>query len=418
MCSHAGNSPNLRPNSCPDTGKVKKARAGIETRVMAEHMVPDAARPSGHGLTTARTCLRWISDTLASQHPSPMVPGAARDLQCSASQAPDEMDWSVVLELMLDHRLAILAAPGLATMGTNVPVRIQASLARFRALTSRMNAANLLTMRQVIPRFAEAGVAVLAFKGPIIQHVAYGSLFVRPSSDLDLLVDRSDYRKSGLILESCGYQLADECRSAWWTTGLGEQHFIGGSSASVTVDLHHRLQQPGCPLPKVPERFLAQRRTVIVGGQPLPTLSAIHGQLLSAMSFVKALHHREPAARYAIDLTALGRGQTDTERRDLWQEASRQGLTNTLALTQRSANLLLPDLAQPGPGAPILATIPDTQLWDMILSPRGPTTVWPKRRTVLQALYDEKRDFPLGLAQMAGSELLRQASTRTGSTRA
>lgn len=378
---------------------------------MADPTPPLAGGPPDPHLETAQALMQCVSWAL---HSAPFDGRSMSDPEHRFNSGVSHVNWDLFIELAFAHRLANLVAPHLASLASDRPETVLASFGRFRDVTSRMNAANLLTMRKIIPAFVSAGIPVLAFKGPIIQQIAYGSLFVRPASDLDLLVSPQLYQKSGAVLEACGYQLADECRSAWWTTGLGEQHFFSTSKADVTVDLHHRLQQPGCPLPKHPERFIALRRPISVGGQDIPTLSAVHGQLLSAMSYVKALHHREPAARYAIDFVAIGRGQGANHSGELQDEAVLQGLARTLALTQRAAAALLPDLVSSTPVPAVLDQVSDRQLWDMTLNPGLSSTLWPRRRTLLRDLYDRKRDYPIGLGQMVGSELLRQAAAKSG----
>lgn len=323
----------------------------------------------------------------------------------------DDADWHNVIALVFAHRLANLIRPGLETADLRIPVEVEAELTRFRTLANRMNAANLLSMRRILPRFDAAGVPVLVFKGPVVQQLAYGDLFVRPSSDIDLLVHHADFDRSQPLLEAEGYQLSPECRSIWWRAGLGEQHFEGADATAATVDLHHRVQQPGCPLPKDLTALMDQRVSVMVGGQTVPTLSLVHSSLLAAMSFVKALHHREPAVRYAVDFIALGLRQPPGFWDALMGEARRQGLANTVILTLRAGHTLFPrKLTLPKPDRMVLKDVDDAVFWSMIVHPETEGLNWPRRRDLLLALYDQKRDYPLGFGLMAGSELLRQAA--------
>lgn len=318
-------------------------------------------------------------------------------------------EWGALLERLWLHRLGGLVWPVLARRGP--PPEAEHWMQRYRSVTSRMNGGNLLAMRAVLPRLEREGVPVLVFKGPVLQSLAYGDMFHRPASDLDLLVRPQDFARAGRVLDQLQYRLADDCRTLWWTAGLGEQHYRGGRSGETTIDLHHRVQQPGCPLPKQPEAFLDERRTVVVAGQPVPTLSVVHTLLLSAMSCVKALHHREPAARYAIDLAALGKGLDAEGWRAVDEDARRQGLLSTLGLALRVTGLMVGrDILAGAPQAAVLTRTSDATLTQMALNPGAPGIDWPRRRSLLFALYDRKRDYPFGLAAMVGSDLLRQAS--------
>lgn len=323
----------------------------------------------------------------------------------------DVQDWDAVLERLWVHRLGGLVWPVLARRGP--PPEAERWMRQYRSVTSRMNGGNLLAMRAILPRLDSEGVPALAFKGPVLQSLAYGDMFHRPASDLDLLVRPQDFGRAGRVLGQLQYRLADSCRTLWWTAGLGEQHYRSGPSGDTTIDLHHRVQQPGCPLPKHPEAFLDQRRTIVVAGQPVPTLSIVHTLLLSAMSCVKALHHREPAARYALDLAALGRGLDPEGWRRVNHEARRQGLRATLDLALRVARLLGGrDLLAAAAQTPVLTRTSDATLMQMALNPDAPGIDWPRRRSLLFALYDRKLEYPAGLAAMVGSDLLRQASER------
>lgn len=354
-------------------------------------------------LQTDQTVLRWVAASLGLENST-----------FASSCEPTEFDWSWATHVLFTHRLAVLALPALRIEDVAIPDDVAAQIKRFSTLTLRMNTANLLSMRAILPLFEAAGIQLAVFKGPVVQQLVYGTPFARPSSDIDLLVAPADFQRSRPILEAAAYDLAAECHSFWWRVGLGEQHFLGRGPAATTVDLHHRVQQPGCPLPRFMGSLISDRMTVKVASQTIATFSPIHSHLLMAMSFVKALHHREPAARYVVDFVAYGAKQSPTHWTDLLYEARRQGLENTVALTLRVCHLLFPGQSTlPPPSARVLPALPDAVLWDMTLHPSLEGLAWPKRRTLLHALYDRKFEYPVGFGIMAGSELLRYLAVST-----
>lgn len=328
-----------------------------------------------------------------------------------------QVEWSRFGDLLAVHRLGGYLAPTVSLERDRIPPEVQRTVLRFRDVTTRFNSANLMTMRRVLPRLDAAGVQTLVFKGPVIQWMAHADLFLRPSSDVDLLVGYDDLRRAHDVLTDLGYELSAVCRSLWWKIGLGEQHFAGPDRSAVTVDLHHRVQQPGCPLPRRMDRLFDHGTTVTIGGQAIQTLSPVHSALLAAMSFVKALHHREPAARYLIDLVALVRHPAHMSWSDLVQEARCQGLANTLALAVRAVTVLIgPDVLPGTAGGPVLGTVSDDTLLRMTLTPDDPTIAWPRRRHLLFALQDRKSGYPVGLAAMVGSDLLRRMASPIADT--
>jgi hypothetical protein len=276
--------------------------------------------------------------------------------------------------------------------------------------TASMNGANLLTIRHVVTRLKEAGVTAAVFKGPASQHRAYGQFFVRASSDVDLLVRRSDFNAVRRTLEAGGHKLAPECRSLWWTNFLGEQHFKPTIPGLLTVDLHHKLQQPGCPAPRNVDAFMEDLDTVAVGTVAVPILSRVHVVLVTAINLVKALSHREPAGGYASDLAALLLKFDANEFDKLETAARAQGLRNTLHLALRSIRVLfglVPPYA-PSVGDDVLEEVSDVLFAELVMRPDTPGILWPKRRTLLWALCDRKSDYLGELARAATSEVARR----------
>lgn len=319
--------------------------------------------------------------------------------------------WEAVWRQLAAHRLSGVVWPVIKDT-PGLPQRMTDWFVHTRDTTSRLGAANLLTMRRVMPLMNAAGIPALAFKGPVLQQLAYGSIFHRPSTDLDVLVSYRDFDRAGGLLANAGFKLAPVCRSPWWKLSLGEQHFLASGPTGVTVDLHHRVQQPGCPLPLEPDRFFEQKMAVEIGGQTVPTLSLRHSVLLAAMSYAKALHHRESAARYLVDMVSLTKRHPQLQWRQIDDEAQTQGLSNTLALAVRGCVALLGNDSLPATESTRLLTeVTDEDLVKMTLSPQDPTLHWPRRRALLYTLYDRKLRYPGGLVSMVGSDLLRRLAS-------
>lgn len=344
--------------------------------------------------------LDWVSAALKGETRVPPRLGAAV--------------WNDLIVQMQTHRLVGLIWPVISASAGGIPAGAVARLAAFRDLTTRMNGANLMTMRRVLPAFAAAGLPVVAFKGPLIQQAAYGGLFIRPSSDIDLLVHPRDFDRAAALLDREGYGLAPRCRSLWWRLFLGERHFLPRRPAEATIDLHLRLQQPGAPLPRLAATFLEAREDAVVGGAVLPVLSARHQLLLCAMSFVKALHHREPALRYVVDYAALSARLDPAAEQALEAEAARQGLRASLALIGRAAALLAtpPSTAPTDAPPPAPVWLPDADLETLILRPNAPDARWPRRRRLLWVLSDRPGEALGGMVFMAAGEVARRLLQR------
>jgi hypothetical protein len=160
-----------------------------------------------------------------------------------------------------------------------------------------------------------------------------------------------------------------------------------GARAS-TVDLHHRLQQPGSPSPRDLDGFLRRKREVAVAGATMPVISAADTLLLSSISVAKAFFNREPCAGYVCDVRASASRLNEAEQQTVLDHAAEQGLADTLLLGLRAADVLL------GGGgtllsdraARILARIDNADLFHMVIAPWLASLRWPQRRHVLWEL--------------------------------
>lgn len=301
-------------------------------------------------------------------------------------------DWTKFTGAAQAAKLGVLALRGLALNGVDLPVQPGEQLARYRDRTIMVNTANLITLRSLADPLRSSDIEIAVFKGPLHQRMIFNDYFIQPSGDIDLLVSPASYDKAALLLTKLDYVLAENCDSAWWRRTLGEQHFQTARPGHVTVDLHHRVQQPGCPSPRDLDRFIEGREAVELGTFELDGLSENYAWLLACISLVKALVHRAPAAGYACQIAAhlikVG-GSVD----ELLGEAAVQGLRNTALLGLRSAVVLF--------AAPVHGELPSTarswmsdeDLVRMLLQPFAEGFDWPKRRSLLWTLCDDKTDF-------------------------
>jgi hypothetical protein len=157
---------------------------------------------------------------LAASHPGlarriTAFPPELRLLLASSRPAPDPAEleslcrtgipWEDFLGLARRHGVAAMAAAALSRAGGAVPpwardqLRAMARQSAARALghgaeLARLNAA-----------FAEAGIDLMALKGPTLSQRLYGSPVLRCSVDLDVLVRLEDLPRAEALMERAGY---------------------------------------------------------------------------------------------------------------------------------------------------------------------------------------------------------------------
>lgn len=292
-------------------------------------------------------------------------------------------------------------------LGAAPDPQISETVASFRHLTAQMNGANLLMMRRLTGLLEDIPERVVFYKGVVLQNDLYGTLFARPSSDIDLLTAPGDYARVAGALQTAGYSLDPHTDTVWWRRFLAEQQFRS-SEHGPNIDLHHRLQQPGCPMPRQAGRLLAaaERRPYL--GREILTFRQDHTLLVAAMSLVKALHHHEPAGRYVGDAERLLRRLTSDEWDGVMQEARIMGLSGTLDLAIRCVDVVFATIPA-SRRRPVLNDIPDVDLQRMLLDPRNAPN-WIRRRKLLHALCDRPTDAISAWMVMAASETARLTS--------
>ena len=284
---------------------------------------------------------------------------------------------------------------------------VSAMITAFRRLTAEMNGANLLLMRRLAVVITDIPVRIVVYKGVVLQSELYGTPFARPSSDVDLLTAPEDYAQVAQALEAAGYRLDPNTDTVWWRRFLAEQQFRWGRDAQ-SVDLHHRIQQPGCPMPRAPARLIALARPQTFLGAEILTFRPDHALLVAAMSLAKALHHREPAGRYVGDLLWMLRRLPPGDWAGVRAEARMLGLSRTLDLAVRCVAAVFGSGSAPR-HRPILEEVADIDLQYMLLAPAHAPT-WIRRRRLLGAICDHPADVVSAWFVMAASETVRRAS--------
>ncbi|KKC27884.1 hypothetical protein WP12_00765 [Sphingomonas sp. SRS2] len=328
----------------------------------------------------------------ASQH-NALLRLLAAALDCVPRPEPwldKRLDWDALIAVAAAGRLLTHVYEGAMICGIDAPQSLRDAARAFRGRALLVNSVNLSTIQRVTAALDQSGLPFVLIKGPLQLHTLYGDYFIRPSTDIDLLVDDHDYDRTASALARLGYRVAQRCESRWWRHYLGEQHFMASDAALATVDLHHRVQQPGCPAPRELATYIRDSSRVGLGHAEVPVLSGVHACLLMAISFVKAVYHREHSMRYLCDLTRMLRGMDEKERLRLLLAADRQGLRNQLIFAWRSAADLLSVASPPVPPPEGAALIGRAELAVMTLTPESAAIRWPRRRELLWHLCDPR----------------------------
>ena len=172
------------------------------------------------------------------------------------------VDWSYLIGSATRHQVLPLLHRALgAAESVGAAVAPTARRALQQELDSRITRNRRLAAELVrlVRLGADAGLALLPFKGAVLAHDVYGDVALRQFADVDLLVDPSDSAAAAGFLRSLGYE--SRLDFGW------EAHFVNPQSA-LCVDLHRgHLTPEDFPVPEVFTRFWPRRVAVRIDEQ-------------------------------------------------------------------------------------------------------------------------------------------------------
>lgn len=113
------------------------------------------------------------------------------------------VDWSFLLTLAHRHRLAPLLYWHLETLDErSVPEPVRRRLRHTFFENASWQLRFTGELRELLQVLADHGIVAVPYKGPVLAKQLYGTISLRESSDLDILVRRDDFdRARGLLLE-------------------------------------------------------------------------------------------------------------------------------------------------------------------------------------------------------------------------
>jgi hypothetical protein len=162
---------------------------------------------------------------------------------------PAVCNWEVFTKTAIDRATAPLFVHNLSKLVNAglVPSPVLRSLkqASLRTLTRNM----LLTehFRQIVQRFTEMEISVIALKGILLMEWLYGNINLRQSSDLDLLVQPEKAQTALAVLEEMGYQASGFKLSDFVKENTSIVHFTPMIKNGVSVEIHIRVHSEAEP---------------------------------------------------------------------------------------------------------------------------------------------------------------------------
>lgn len=255
-----------------------------------------------------------------------LVPTDQADIRYRVAR---DVDWPYLFNLAVRHHVLPLLEHCLTAVCSDaLPSAVRTA---FRWRLMKVGAQNRQYARELVRLHrlaASAGIAVLAWKGPVLAATLYGDLGLRQFEDLDLLVDPGAFAAAEELFAAHGYRR---------TRNYGYEVTLVNESLGVSIDLHRSLSPDNFPVSIEFSRLWARRELVPLDGGSVETLA--HGDLVIALCIeaVKDARRGELTLAKVADLAHLCVAVGSTDWKPIEAEARRVGAQRVLAFGTRLA---------------------------------------------------------------------------------
>ena len=254
-------------------------------------------------------------------------------------------DWDRVQHLAEFHGTIPLLEQGLSQLPEGiVPASVQQTL---RDRCRDIAAKNLLLsgrLTQASQALQQAGIRVLAIKGPTLAVLGYSDLSLRQFNDIDLLVPPTEFDRGLEVLHDLGYESAlrvTPAQQVRYARSMGQ--VVLHDAQGTLLELHTRLTDRAYHFPLDFDALWSQRQPVVLHDRPLSTLGDEDLLLYAAVHGSK---HGWPCLGWVVDLVQLVTRKTNTDWPRLLQRATtlrcRRILLLSLWLARESLGMELP----------------------------------------------------------------------------
>jgi hypothetical protein len=152
----------------------------------------------------------------------------------AGSRNVDEHEWYTALELAEEEQILPFLLSLLEQDAVELPEDVQALVKEKQRDAAIAGFLWKSELKALLQAFSAAAIPIIPLKGPSFAQRIYGGVALRPSKDLDLLVQPGDVARAKLVLTRQGFVLSPgpEDYTSNWLRGL------------ITVELHFNVAHP------------------------------------------------------------------------------------------------------------------------------------------------------------------------------
>ena len=237
----------------------------------------------------------------------------------------ETIQWRYLLRLAGYHGMQPLLYYHLRDQ-ENVPSE---TIAQLRNVVGARSAHSLVLTQELgrlAGLFERKGLPMLAVKGPVLAHSVYGGVALRPFSDLDLIIRRSDFDRVDELLHDEGYGSPSltPFQKASYLYIHGQYSFwrrvASMGSAAVFLDVHTAIMPPGYSYSEDFDTLFARSLTRPMAGTETHVLE--REDLLQVLCY-HGLKNRWDRIKYICDVAEFLRAYPDLD----WDTVFRRART-------------------------------------------------------------------------------------------
>lgn len=256
--------------------------------------------PLSREFALAAACCRW-------------PPSTARDAAVRHAVGSG-IDWPRFLRVLARQRVEGLAKDAFARAEVDAPAAVRQALASEATGIARDNLAFAAECVRLHKLFQRAEITHLFVKGVTLDSLAYGTLAVKRSRDIDLAVSPETVDRACGLVEGAGYRrmkpgpgLSDEGFRTW--NKLNKESIWMHAGSGIIVEIHHGFVDNPALLPGV-SAHSSPRMVTIAPGIALPTLQK--DELFSYLC-VHGATHAWSRLKWIADVAAFLKDDDDAE---------------------------------------------------------------------------------------------------------
>lgn len=151
----------------------------------------------------------------------------------SCERTLDDAEWEAVLALAEEQHVLPWTAARLRSQQVPIPPAIAERLDQIERNAAIAAFYSSSELKGVLRAFSESGLLAVPLKGPHLAERLYGSVALRVSRDLDLLVRKTDVPRAEARLVSLGF-----------APGMPDDYHRPWRRQTTLVELHHDVENP------------------------------------------------------------------------------------------------------------------------------------------------------------------------------